>query len=244
MRADRMRASSAVQPEHARRAARRRWNAAVARREAGAAREACRRSAGSRAKQAGATPSHLSPRQVCASASAYGHVRMTVQGPGVVRMGNPLSGMFPQLPYLAPGSIPASTDGRGAAHAPPIRCMAKPLKLWCNGVTAPSIAELLPQRAGWRGVLARRRLRRRVTLDGGPSAPPGHILAEVGDAHFVRGDRRCIWRAWYSIGLWPYGWWVCVWGGGRSRLARDTPCHLGRGPGSGLLSTSLLPPAL
>ena len=78
----------------------------------------------------------------------YGHVRMTMQGAGVVRMGNPLSGMFPQLPYLAPGSIPASTDGRGAARAPPIKVMRqthpKVMVQWSNRGAPPELAARQP----------------------------------------------------------------------------------------------------
>ena len=126
MHARRMIASNAIQPQHARRAARRRWNAAMPSSDAGAAQVSCRRSAGTRAKQADRSHRTSFLAKFARPQVRYGHVRMTMQGAGVVRMGNPLSGLFPQLPYLAPGSIPASTDGRGAARAPPIKVMANP----------------------------------------------------------------------------------------------------------------------
>ena len=130
MRARRVSVSSAVQSQHARRAARHRWNAVMPSSDAGAAQVSCRRSAGTRAKQADRSHRTSFLAKFARPQVRYGHVRMTMQGAGVVRMGNPLSGMFPQLPYLAPGSIPASTDGRGAARAPPIKVMVNPSKVW------------------------------------------------------------------------------------------------------------------
>jgi len=58
--------------------------------------------------------------------------------PGGSGGGYLLSGMFIYLHYLAPGSIPASTEHGGLDTATTIHCMVGPSKVWTK-----TVAEML-----------------------------------------------------------------------------------------------------